>query len=44
MSKDLKKYRSIKVEEEVYHKLQYLKRKHKASSISEVIDKLTEDK
>jgi predicted CopG family antitoxin len=37
-------YKSVKIEDEVYLKLQYLKKKHKCSSLSEVINKLTEGK
>jgi len=42
--KDKIKYNSVKLEEAVYHKLQYLKRKYDCKSISKVIDKLTEGK
>lgn len=37
-------YRSVKLEEKVYLKMQYQKKKHGCKSLSEVIDKLTEGK
>ena len=37
-------YKSVKLEDTVYAKLQYLKKKHNCKSLSKVIDKLTEDK
>jgi len=41
---DKLKYKSVKLEETVYLKLQYKKKKHGCKSLSEVIDKLTEGK
>ena len=42
--KDKVKYKSVKLEETVYAKLQYLKKKHKHASLSETIDKHIEVK
>lgn len=42
--KDPITYRSVKLEEKVYLKMQYQKKKHGCKSLSEVIDKLTEGK
>jgi len=42
LSKKKIKYHSVKLEEAVYLKLQYLKKKYDCSSLSAVIDKLTE--
>jgi hypothetical protein len=42
--KEALKYKSVKLEVPIYLKLQYLKKKHKAKSLSKLLDNLTEGK